>query len=142
MPPLWSQKNVLIHIVLVDNTVDLEKDCELIAPFVDVLQLIQMLAFATADVHIGFLNKGVAGNGQDVKVLSILLHPLPFDHASVGHDAHWLQVELLFAVPDQVSQSFCTEEGFPTTEVQFLHACVTQACQALLGFLEAFWCAG
>ena len=97
-----------------------------------------MPAGPPADLDVGGLVKGVAGDGHDVKVLSIFLEPALGDFAAVGDDGDGFEVQDFFAVLGEFAEEVGFEEGFAAGEVDFFHAGVFEEGEAFFGVGEGF----
>jgi len=78
----------------------------------------------------------VAGNGHDIQVLPILVHPLLSDLGSIADDGGGLQQELLLAEFEYFANIFCVEEWLAPADIEFQHAGLGEESQAMFCFFE------
>lgn len=95
-----------------------------------------MLARAAADLDIGGLVKGVAGDGHDVDVGAVFGQPGGGDLAAVGDDGNGLERQCGFAVLSQAAEESGVQKGLAAGEVDFAHAGFFEEEHGALGVVE------
>ena len=131
LPALWvylldSSVHVFFIVVYIDNSVDFEHDIMSLAHLSELLELLQVLPCATANLDIRLFIEGVTGYGHDIDISAVFGEPSVGDLAAIGDDRHGLKVKRFFAVFGQLTQKLSFQEGFATSEVDLFHPCVFQ----------------
>lgn len=120
-------RHVLVPVVDVDDGVELEHDAVPPAPSSNAEHLRHVAAVTLAvlpapDQLVCLLDERVAGYGQDIQVSAVLAEPPLADLAPVADDAHALEVQVVFAVPQELAKELWVQEGLAAGDVELAHA--------------------
>jgi hypothetical protein len=135
--------DMFVHVFSVvkttDDGVDLELDAVLFAPVTDLVKLLDVLAFSTANLDVGSFDEGVAGHSQDVNVRAMPLKEAIPHETTIGGYRHRLQLKVLFAEVNQLAQERRIQERFTASEVDLAHSGSFEHIQPFLRILDGLF---